>query len=42
MVNPSYSGTFQGFTVEILDGDSSIILEKKDFLGNILIYPGEL
>lgn len=42
MVNPSYSGLFKGFTVEILDGDSSIVLEKIDFSGDVYIYPGLL
>ncbi len=42
MVNPKYSGTFIGFKIEIMDGDSSIILEKIDFPGNIVINPGVL
>ncbi len=40
MVNPLYSGTFSGFKIEVMDGDSPIILEKVEFLGNIIILPG--
>lgn len=42
MVNPNISGTFSGFMIEILNGDSSIVLEKYSFAGNVLISPGEL
>jgi hypothetical protein len=28
MVNPNYSGDFEGFKIEIMDGNSSIILEE--------------
>jgi len=28
MVNPAYSGIFSGFTIEIMDGDTSIVKER--------------
>ena len=42
MVNPNFSGDFKGFKIEIMDGDSSIILEKIEFLGTVTVLPGEL
>ena len=42
MINPDFSGFLNGFTIEVLDGDSSIVLEKVDFPGNVEILPGEL
>ncbi|KAL4456526.1 hypothetical protein ABPG74_000633 [Tetrahymena malaccensis] len=42
MVNPYYSGFMQGFAVEVLQGNSTIVLEKAYFPGNIEIYPGLL
>lgn len=41
MKNPSFSGLMQGFTIEILQGTSTVVLEKVDFAGNILIQPGQ-
>lgn len=40
MVNPGYSGTFSGFTIEVMDGDTSIVKERIVFNGNILITTG--
>lgn len=45
MVNPDFKGAFDGFKIEIMDGDSSIILEKIEyptFSDSITILPGEL
>ena len=42
MVNPNFSGDFEGFKIEIMNGDSSIILEKIEFTGTLTILPGEL
>lgn len=45
MVNPDFKGDFDGFKIEIMDGDSSIILEKIEypaFSDSITILPGEL
>ena len=45
MVNPDFSGNFEGFKIEIMDGDSSVILEKIDhpaFSDVINILPGLL
>ena len=42
MVNPLYSGTMKGFIVEILEGTSSRVLEKKLVDGNVVITPGIL
>ncbi len=42
MVNPAFSGIFSGFEIEILEGDSTIVLEKAVFQGNVEIFPGEL
>lgn len=42
MVNPGYSGTFNGFKIEIMDSDSSIVLEKIEFNGGIVITTGDL
>ncbi len=42
MVNPSFSSTLVGFTIEIMSEDSSVILEKVTFAGNVEIKPGVL
>lgn len=42
LVNPGYSGLFNGFKIEIMDGDSSIVLEEKSFDGGITINTGDL
>jgi len=42
MVNPDYSGILQGFLIEVMDSDTSIILEKVLFPGNVQILPGVL
>lgn len=45
MVNPNFEGDFSGFKIEIMDGDSSIILEKVEypaFSDTITILPGLL
>jgi hypothetical protein len=39
MVNPIHSGSFSPFKIEVMDGESSIILEKIEFLANITILP---
>lgn len=31
MVNPNFSGDFNGFKIEIMNGDSSVILEKVEY-----------
>ena len=42
LVNPGYSGTFNGFKIEIMDSDSSIVMEEKSFPGGIYINTGDL
>ena len=42
MVNPHFSGIFEGFKIELMEGDSSIIRESISFSGNVEIYPGKL
>ncbi|KRW99610.1 hypothetical protein PPERSA_03411 [Pseudocohnilembus persalinus] len=42
MINPSFAGTFEGFKIEIMDGDSSIVLEQIEFSGALTIQPGLL
>lgn len=42
MVNPDYSGILQGFLIEVMDSDTSIIKEKIEFAGNVQILPGVL
>lgn len=42
MVNPNYSGVFSEFSIEIMDGDSSVIKEKIDFIKAITVDPGTL
>ncbi|KAL4505422.1 hypothetical protein ABPG72_002484 [Tetrahymena utriculariae] len=41
MRNPNFSGIMQGFTIEILQGSSTVVLEKIYFPGNIIISPGQ-
>ncbi|EAR88802.2 hypothetical protein TTHERM_00262980 (macronuclear) [Tetrahymena thermophila SB210] len=41
MRNPNFSGIMQGFTIEILQGTSTVVLEKIQFPGNIIISPGQ-
>ncbi|KAL4456555.1 hypothetical protein ABPG74_000662 [Tetrahymena malaccensis] len=41
MKNPNFSGIMQGFTIEILQGTSTVVLEKILFPGNIIISPGQ-
>ncbi|EGR31412.1 hypothetical protein IMG5_110280 [Ichthyophthirius multifiliis] len=40
MINPDFSGIMQGFKIEVLELDSSLVLEKVEFGGNIQIEPG--
>lgn len=42
MLNPSYSGTFSGFKIEIMQSDSSVILEKYEIVDGVEIDPGNL
>ena len=42
MVNPLYSGNCKQFALEILEGTSSRVLEKKWIDGNVVITPGIL
>lgn len=45
MVNPDFSGDFNGFKIEIMDGDSSVILEKVEyptFGDTVTVQPGDL
>jgi len=42
IVNPNFSGDFEGFKIEIMDGDSSVILEKIEFPGTVTVLPGLL
>ena len=42
MVNPNFSGLFSGFKIEVMSGDSSIVSEKVEFLGNVNILTGLL
>lgn len=40
MINPSFSGVMQGFTIDILEGSSTVVLETIYFPGNVKIDPG--
>lgn len=42
MVNPHYSGVFEEFRIELMDGDSSVVKEKIDFIKAITVDPGDL
>ncbi len=42
MVNPNYSGSFSGFKVEVMQGNSVVISEKATFVGSLSIQPGTL
>lgn len=42
MVNPTYSGEFSGFKIEIMDSDSSVILEEFEISDGVKIEPGNL
>ena len=37
MVNPSYAGTYTQFRVELLEGETSVVLERSEFTQNIVI-----
>jgi len=40
MKNPEFSGKMSGFMVEILQARSTVVLEKINFPGDIIISPG--
>ena len=42
VANPPFSGTIQGFVVEVLGEVSSTVLYRAEFGGNVLIKPGAL
>lgn len=41
MKNPDFSGIMSGFIIEILQSRSTVVLEKIEFPGDIIISPGE-
>ena len=42
LVNPGYSGTMQGFIIEVAEPYSTSVIYRAEFGGNVVIKPGAL